>query len=76
MNDLQRNQLVHNLKQIHQSGGLDLLLDEVKLKTALSIIQTNFNQNDEREELYMLTKAIDALKVKLQEYVNEFQENE
>lgn len=58
---------------------MSLLLAEIKKDIALNIVQTAFDQKEKREELYMLTKAIDGLQVKLQEYVNSYeriQENE
>ena len=60
------------VKQLEGAGHLAFLINELKSDIALSIIQTNFKQKDEREELYMLTKAIDALNVKLQECVNQY----
>lgn len=60
------------VKTLMVGDSLPFLLDELKNDIALKIIHTDFKQNVEREELYMLTKAIDALKVKLQECVNEY----
>lgn len=70
---------ITKVKLLMEGGTLSLLLEDLKQKTALSIVHTAFNQKDEREELYMLTKAIDGLQVKLQEYVNTYdkiQEND
>lgn len=70
---------ITKVKLLMEGGTLSLLLEDLKQKTALSIVHTTFNQKDEREELYMLTKAIDGLQVKLQEYVNTYdkiQEND
>ena len=58
------------IKQFLQDGEFASLLDEVKNDIALEIIQTPINGHEQREELYMLTKAIDGLSKKLQEYVN------
>ena len=55
-----------------EGDDLSNLLQELKNDIALSIVQTSFDQKEKREELYMLTKAIDGLQVKLQEYVNEY----
>ncbi|MCS5736541.1 hypothetical protein, partial [Herbiconiux daphne] len=55
-----------------EGGHISFLLDELKKDIALSIIRTEFEQNAKREELYALTKAIDALDVKLQECVNTY----
>ena len=64
---------ITKVKLLMEGGTLSLLLDELKQKTALSIVHTTFDQKAEREELYMLTKAIDGLQVKLQEYVNTYE---
>ncbi len=64
--------LVFKLKNLMEGGDLLLLLNDIKHDIALSIVHTAFDQKDKREELYMLTKAIDGLQVKLQEYVNEY----
>lgn len=61
---------VYKVKGLMEGDSLPFLLDEMKKDLALKIVHTNFNQKDEREELYMLTRVIDEFKVKLQEYVN------
>lgn len=63
---------ITKVKLLMEGGTLALLLDDIKQRTALSIVHTTFDQNAQREELYMLTKAIDVLQVKLQECVNEY----
>lgn len=60
------------LRGLMEGDDLSNLLQELKNDIALSIVQTSFDQKEKREELYMLTKAIDGLQVKLQEYVNEY----
>ena len=60
------------LKRLMEGDDLSNLLQELKNDIALSIVQTSFDQKEKREELYMLTKAIDGLQVKLQECVNEY----
>ena len=60
------------LNGLMEGDDLSNLLQELKNDIALSIVQTSFDQKEKREELYMLTKAIDGLQVKLQEYVNEY----
>ncbi|AEK81921.1 hypothetical protein [Salmonella phage 7-11] len=64
--------LVYKLKNLMEGGDLSILLQSIKHDIALSIVQTAFDEKVKREELYMLTKAIDGLQVKLQEYVNEY----
>ena len=64
--------LIYKLKNLMEGGDLSILLQSIKHDIALSIVQTSFDQKEKREELYMLTKAIDGLQVKLQEYVNEY----
>lgn len=76
---MDKQSAISKVKQLMGDGTLSLLLDELKQETALSIVHTTFDQKAEREELYMLTKAIDGLQVKLQEYVNTYdkiQEND
>lgn len=70
--EMRKHDAVLAVKSLMEGGHLPLLLDEMKHDIALKIIQTNFEQNVKREELFMLTKAIDALNVKLQECVNEY----
>lgn len=60
------------VKNLMEGDMLPSLLNEIKNDIALSIVQTPFDAKEKREELYMLTQAIDGLKVKLQEYVNEY----
>lgn len=79
MDNVTRLDAITKVKLLMEGGTLSLLLEDLKEKTALSIVHTTFDQKDKREELYMLTKAIDGLQVKLQEYVNTYdkiQENE
>lgn len=79
MDDSVRLDAITKVRNLMEGGTLALLLEDLKQQTALSIVNTSFDQNDKREELYMLTKAIDGLQVKLQECVNDynqFQENE
>ncbi|MFW3387921.1 UNVERIFIED_CONTAM: hypothetical protein RF648_18115 [Kocuria sp. CPCC 205274] len=66
------NDAVYAVKALMEGGHISFLLDELKKDIALSIIRTEFEQNAKREELYALTKAIDALDVKLQECVNTY----
>lgn len=71
--------LLSRIKNLTAGDDLPSLFEEIKNDIALSIVRTSLDQKDKREELYMLTKAIDVLQVKLQEYVNEYdkiQENE
>lgn len=58
------------VKKLMEGDNLSFILNEIKHDIALNIVRTSFDQKDEREELYMLTKALDGLQVKLQEYVN------
>ncbi len=77
--DANKRATIWKVKQLMEGDSLLLILNDIKQDIALSIVHTNFEQKAEREELYMLTKAVDAIKVKLQEYVNtydEIQENE
>ena len=55
--------------------SLSFILTEIKKDIALDIIRTDFKDKERREELYMLTKAVDELTRKLQEYVNLVEEN-
>lgn len=67
---------LYKIKNLMEGGDLSQVLDEIKGDIALSIVRTAFDQKVEREELYMLTRAVDNLKVKLQEYVNEYDKSQ
>lgn len=68
--------IIYKVKQLMEGeDGLPYILDQVKQDIALEIIRTNVNDKERREELYMLTKAVDELTRKLQEYVNKVEEN-
>ena len=68
--------IIYKVKQLMEGDdGLPYILDQVKQDIALDIIRTDFNDKERREELYMLTKAVDELTRKLQEYVNKVEEN-
>lgn len=51
-------------------GVLSLVLEQIKNDTAQRIVQTEPNAGAVREELYMFVRALDAVEMKLQEYVN------
>lgn len=79
MDAFEKAAAISKVKALMEGGTLALILNEVKNDTALNIVRTTFDQKDKREELYMLTKAIEVLQVKLQEYVNTYdkvQEND
>jgi len=69
----QRN-LIYKVKLLMEGGEISTLLNEVKNDIALEIISTQYKEKERREELYMLTKAVDAFTMKLQEYVNKFEQ--
>jgi len=69
----QRN-LIYKVKLLMEGGEISTLLNEVKKDIALEIISTQYKEKERREELYMLTKAVDAFTMKLQEYVNKFEQ--
>lgn len=70
--DAEKQAVIWKVKQLMEGDSLLHILNDMKKDIALSIVHTNFEQKAEREELYMLTKAIEVLKVKLQEYVNDY----
>lgn len=72
--DARRRNIAFNAQALMKDGGLDLLLTDIKHKLALDIISTPYNAKDQREELYMLSKAADVFAMKLQEYVNEIEQ--
>ena len=61
---------VNVLGRLMEDGRLDRLLETIKQQTALEIIGTEPSANEQREDLYNLTKALDAVQGKLQECVN------
>ncbi|QDH46595.1 hypothetical protein LAh9_5 [Aeromonas phage LAh_9] len=68
--------IIYKVKQLMEGeDSLSFILDEIKKDIALDIIRTDFKEKERREELYMLTKAIEELTKKLQEYVNLVEEN-
>lgn len=68
--------IIYKVKQLMEGeDSLSFILDEIKKDIALDIIRTDFKDKERREELYMLTKAIEELTKKLQEYVNLVEEN-
>ena len=68
--------IIHKVKQLMEGDdSLSFILTEIKKDIALDIIRTDFKDKERREELYMLTKAVDELTRKLQEYVNLVEEN-
>lgn len=70
------NQVIYKIKQLMEGEqSLSFILEEIKKDIALDIIRTDFTDKERREELYMLTKAVDELSRKLQEYVNKVEEN-
>jgi hypothetical protein len=63
------------VSQLTENGLLEKALNNINNNLALDIIKTSSDESIKREELYNLTKAIEALKGKLQECVNDsFQE--
>lgn len=74
MTEAQRRNLAHKAKALIEGDGLSLLISDIKSKLALDIISTRFEDKEQREELYMLTKAADVFAMKLQEYVNEIEQ--
>lgn len=53
-----------------EGGILDTALLEIQKDIALDIIHTSNNDKEQREGLYMLSQALNALTMKLQGYVN------
>ncbi|MGL5567269.1 MAG: hypothetical protein ACRDC4_16220 [Plesiomonas sp.] len=69
--NLNKLALKERVYALMEGDTLHLAINEIKQQIALDIVHTNFDQTTKREELYMLTKALDALQMKLQEYVND-----
>jgi hypothetical protein len=61
-----------------RDGLMDRILSEIINSIALEIIETETDEVSNREGLYNLTKALKAVKGKLQECINDtiVQENE
>lgn len=66
--------LIYKVKFLMEGGDLPTLLNEIRNDIALEIISTQYKEKERREELYMLTKAVDAFTMKLQEYVNKLEQ--
>lgn len=72
---MDKKQLANKLHTLVEGEVLDLLLDEITKDIALEIVNTTLQQNDKREELYLLCEAVKKLKGKLQEYDNTYNSN-
>ena len=67
------NDQLFKIKQLMEDGILDTALLEIKNDIALDIIHTSYEDNTQREGLYMLSQALNALTMKLQGYVNVYE---
>ena len=63
---------ISTILSLKRGDLLSSLISEIQIDIALKIVQTPVHQKDKREELYMLTQALNGLEGKLQEYVNEY----
>lgn len=64
------NDQLFKIKQLMEGGILDTAILEIQKDIALDIIHTSYDDKEQREGLYMLSQAINALTMKLQGYVN------
>lgn len=64
------NDELFKIKQLMEGGILDTALLEIQKDIALDIIHTSYDEGTQREGLYMLSQALNALTMKLQGYVN------
>lgn len=67
-----RELAIVKVKQLMEGGHLPSILDEICDDLAKATLRTHPDQVNEREDLYMLARAVKCLNVKLQEYVNTF----
>lgn len=67
--------VVTQLRQMQEGGGLPLLFEDIKKDVAARMVQTEYHQVDERNRLYMITQALNELEAKLQDYVNQLNNN-
>ena len=66
--------LKYKVVELMEGGDLSFILNYLKEQTALRIIRTGPGESVMREELYQLTKAIDALDMTFQAFVNDSKE--
>lgn len=69
--DLRLEGIKYKVADLMEGGDLSFILNHIKEQTALRIIRTLPGDSVMREELYQLTKAIDALDITLQAFVND-----
>ncbi len=75
--ELELVQLKYKVNEMIEAGDFALLFSEINGDIAKRILQTEVNQKDAREELYMMSKGLILLEMKLREFANDIvKENE
>lgn len=70
-------QLKYKVKDMMEAGEFALLFSIINGDIAKSILQTEINQKETREELYMMSKGLILLEMKFREFANDLiKENE
>ena len=72
--DLRLEGIKYKVVDLMEGGDLLYILNHMKEQVALRIIRTRPCESVMREELYQLTKAIDALDMTFQAFVNDSKE--
>lgn len=71
------DQLRYKVKGMVEAGEFSLLFQEINRDIVAQILRTEVNQKEAREDLYLMSKGLTLLEMKLQEFANEItKENE
>lgn len=67
-------QLKYRVKDIEERGDFSLLFSLIKTDLTNQILLTNVNQKEDRENLYLMAHGLSLLERKIQEFVNDLNE--
>ena len=67
-------QLKYRVKDIEERGEDSLLFSLIKTDLTNQILLTNVNQKEDRENLYLMAHGLSLLERKIQEFVNDLNE--
>ncbi len=67
-------QLKYRVKDIEERGDFSLLFSLIKTDLTNQILLTSVNQKEDRENLYLMAHGLSLLERKIQEFVNDLNE--
>ena len=67
---MSRVNLAAKVRHLLDDGAFDYIINEIKNDIALEIVNSQTQDVEKREDLYMLAQALKCLNGKLQEYAN------